>query len=325
VNLNTAAPPPALGFLADGPLFAPPPPPDPRQLAGLADELVSTLLQVDLPADGLRMDWHLGEADFQPATAGADRLSSLVGLVLESRPLTFVFDRPRRPVALAEGMDRQHPAVLTQVGLHLPRLVEMTGVGDDSERFLSKLGSLARLALSAAVQKRAFLRHQEDSQAALSSGFFLDRAVLMAVPVGLDQVVRHFTGRGLGTGGQALNLGKRILLTLRDVLRKDGGRVFLDTCLDGPCSFQLSANRQRSSLEQVAGLTPWARESSVNQQVRAASQLHAVANHGTLGLFVPPALGSDLPQITEVLRTLWRDTEVVRVRLLLADSPGGSV
>jgi hypothetical protein len=206
-------------------------------------------------------------------------------------------------------MDRRHPAVLTAVGLHLPCLAELSGVQDDSERFLAKLGSLARLALSAAVQKRAFLRGQEDARALLSGGFFLDRAVLMAVPVGLDQVVHHYTGRGLCAGGEAVKLGRRILLRLRDVLRQDGGRAFLETCLDGPCSFRFS------SLADIAGLTPWGQDAPVPKQIRAASLLHTAANRGTLALFLPPAVGSDPSQVAQLLWKLWRRTEVVRMRL----------
>jgi hypothetical protein len=315
VNLNTAEPPPALGSLATGPLFGPSAGPRPEQLAGLADGLLTALLQADLPPGRLRLDWHLGEADFQPA--GSDRLQSLIRLVFDAKPLTFVFDRPRRPVALAEGMDRQQPAVLARVGLHLPRLVELTGVQDDAERFLAKLGSLARLALSAGVQKRAFLRQQEDARPALNRGFLLAKAVLVAVPVGLDQVVRHFIGRGLCSGGQARSLGRSILIGLRDVLRQDGGRAYLPACLDGPCSFRLSPGQDLPSREQVAGLTPWAPEASAIQQMRAASSLHAIADRGTLALFLPRERQGEEPPITEVLHSLWRETSVARVRLLL--------
>ena len=69
-----------------------------------------------------------------------------------------IIDRAPYPVPLAEGVNRQHPAVLLQVGLHLPRLAVQTGTTADAGRFLNKLGSLARLALSAGVQKRAYLR-----------------------------------------------------------------------------------------------------------------------------------------------------------------------
>ena len=59
--------------------------------------------------------------------------------------MAFVFDRPRRVIALAEGIDRKHPALLLTVGLHLPHLAALPGVNADPVLFLQKLGSLARL------------------------------------------------------------------------------------------------------------------------------------------------------------------------------------
>ena len=70
----------------------------------------------------LRVDWHLGERDFLPTVQ--NRLLVVARHAMQGAPLAFTFDRPRRPVQLAEGIDRRHPAVLLTVGLHLPRLAE---------------------------------------------------------------------------------------------------------------------------------------------------------------------------------------------------------
>src|SRR5262249_51208997 len=146
VNLNAAEPPSWADALADGPLFAAVPRrPDPARLADHADRLLAALAGVDDPP--LRIDWHLGEPDFRPS-APPGRSAGAVGLAWAGRPIGFVFDRPRRPVALAEGLDRGHPAVLVQVGLALPVLTAQPGLLADPDRFLQKLGSLARLALS---------------------------------------------------------------------------------------------------------------------------------------------------------------------------------
>ena len=124
---------------------------------------------------------------------------------------------------LAEGVDRRHPARLLTVGVHLPRLAEQPGVDGDPARFLKKLGSLARLALSAAVQKREFLRRRDARRPLFTERFSARPARLVVAPVGLDAVVRRFTGCGLCSGGEALDFGKQIVQTLRDVLRQDGG------------------------------------------------------------------------------------------------------
>src|SRR5439155_3139579 len=112
-------------------------------------------------------------------------------------------DRPRRSVALAEGLDRQHPAVLLTVGLHLPRLLEQAETRIDPPRVLRKLDSLARLALSAATQKRDFLRRHSTGRPNGHRGFVLDRARLVAVPVGLEHATQTLLGHGLASAGSA--------------------------------------------------------------------------------------------------------------------------
>src|SRR5260370_14053613 len=94
-------------------------------------------------------------------------------------------------------MDRQHSSVLMTVGLNLPRLADQQGVLGNPTKFLDKLGSLARLALSAGVQKREFLRRIGKDRPALLRGFLLGRARLVAAPVGLESVVRAMTGEGV--------------------------------------------------------------------------------------------------------------------------------
>jgi hypothetical protein len=331
VNLNSAAPPPWAGDLAAGPLFAAQQrTPHAEQLCELADELLKELLQPShaIPCGGtVRIDWHLSEGDFATEPATRERLHRLARLALEDAPLSFVFDRPRRPMALAEGIDRQHPAVLLTVGLHLPRLAMQSGIGGDQEKFLSKLGSLARLALSAGVQKRAYLRRLERNrprpaadESALTSGFLLDRARLVVAPIGLDSVVHLFFQKGLSAGGAALDFGRQIVQRLRDVLRQDGRHAHLDTCLDGPFRFRLSEARDGREkwpiTEEAVGLTGWDATAALKNQLRSADVLQAAADHGTLALFVPEEKVPTAEQIAELLQTAWQQTDVVRLRLV---------
>ena len=148
VNLNSAAPPSWAGELAEGPLFAAQQrKPHSERLRELSDELAKELLRPAHSiacAGALRVDWHLSEEDFTAEPARRERIRQMARLALEGAPLAFVLDRPRRPVALAEGIDRQHPAVLLAVGLHLPQLALQPGIDGDAAKFLSKLGSLAR-------------------------------------------------------------------------------------------------------------------------------------------------------------------------------------
>jgi hypothetical protein len=301
VNLNCAVPPAWADDLAEGPLFAGlQRTPEPRRLSDLADGLLDHLLRSAPNPDRLRVDWHLAERDFQPE--GRERLLALARRAIEGAALAFTFDRPRRPVHLAEGLDRRHPAVLLAVGLHLPALVRQVGAGGEPAVFLQKLGSLARLALAAAVQKRDFLRRHSQDRPALTRGFLLDRARLAAAPIGLSEVARAL-------GGASPDIVRQTVQTLRDVLRHDGGACRLETCLDN----------LREDL--ASGLTAWDGTVPVKEQLRTAGVLQGVAETGTAAVLVPEGRLPAPEQVADWLRWAWQRTEVVRVRLLRVAEP----
>jgi hypothetical protein len=308
INLNGAVPPPAADDLTGGPLFAGQQTlPDAERMAALSDRCADALLG-QARTGRLRVDWHLEPRDFLDRRR--ERLRQLVEAALAGAALGFVFDRPRRPVALAEGLDRRHEAALLTVGVHLPRLAEQPGVNGDAERLLAKLGSLARLALSAGVRKRAFLRRRGREHGA---GFLLERARLVVAPVGLEAVVLALTGCGLCAGGDALELAKRIVRRLREELQRDGLAVHLDAAVDGPFNTLLTS----ASHPDTAGLTPWDATAAPKAQWRAASALHDLAEAGTLNLFVPEATADE---VVGWLETMWKKSEVVRIRLLRSAS-----
>ena len=319
LNLNAAAPPPWADDVAGGPLFAGQRlAPASDRLSLVADEVARALLTPQSAANPIRIDWHLSERDFR--REAAERLTVMARQALDGAPLAFVFDRPRRPAPLAEGVDREHPAVLLTVGVRLPRLAEQPGVDGDPTRFLKKLGSLARLALSAGVQKREFLRRQErgrphDASAAppVTNGFLLDRARLVVAPVGLDEVVRRFTGGGLCSGKDSLDFGKQVVQTLRDVLRQDGGRSRLAACLDGPDRFRFGGGWPAAG--QVAGLTAWDAAAVPKVQLRAAGALHALAEGGTAALLLAEGPRPSAETVADYLRTAWKQPDVNRIRL----------
>ena len=278
------------------------------------DALAQELSESNAVEQRVRIDWHLSDRDFLPETSG--RLTRMARSALDGAPLCFVFDRARRPVLLAEGVDRQHPVVLLTVGVHLPRLADQPGVGDDPTLFLKKLGSLARLALSAAVQKREYLRRQERASGgpSITGGFLLDRARLVVAPVGLEAVVQRLTGHGLTSGG--LDFGKQIVQTLRDVLRHDGGLTRLATCLDGPADFRLEGDWPTA--EQVAGLTAWDATAPLKNQLRSARALQGVAEGGTTAVFLPDDPRPTPESTADLLRQAWKQADVMRVRLFRA-------
>src|SRR5262249_46040871 len=136
-------------------------------------------------AQWTRLFYHLSTADLDSESDAS--LLSLVRSIERGLSTTFVFDRPRMPLQVCEGVDRASPAALIAIGLGLPRLLDQLGSRRDAETFIGKLGSLARLALNAAAQKRDFLKKQNSSPE-FHRGFLIDRARTVIVPVGLGTV-----------------------------------------------------------------------------------------------------------------------------------------
>jgi hypothetical protein len=219
---------------------------------------------------------------------------------------------------LAEGLDRRHIASLLTVGVNLPRLAAQPGLSGDPARFLQKLGSLVRMALSAAAQKREFLRHHGHARPALTRGFQLQRARLVLAPVGLEAAARLYYGRGLGDGGPGLEFAREVLQRLRETLRQDGAAHHLDTCQDGPVSFSLEELDALPPLERVAGVTGWDAQLPPRQQLRGAGALHAVAEMGTAAVVLPADQPVSTEEVVELLRLAWQKTEVARLRFVRA-------
>ncbi|MFO0881499.1 MAG: ATP cone domain-containing protein [Gemmataceae bacterium] len=308
-SLNSALPPSWAISLAEGPLFS-----TPSAMITSHRPRAEEIFAALLPHLGrsLRVDWHLTGEDL----AAPARLREPIRLALEGAPIGFVLDRPRRPIHLAEGLDRRHPAVLLIAGLSLPALLRQPGMLADADRYLQRLGSLARLVLSAAVQKRNHLRRQQGpDQRDMSRGFLLDRARCVVVPVGLDAVVQQFTGWSLATGGPALELARRIVVRLMEVLRKDGRAVQIEANLDSPYSLSLDGS-DPASLEQVAGISTWGSVGTLKSQARAGSAALAPVEAGTLALFFTQGEERTPSVVLETLELLWRQTEVTRVRFL---------
>src|SRR5207248_3542251 len=99
VNLHTETPPAWMRAAEDGPLFGIPQSSGSHESAVSADWLIDELSRLD--NSRIRIDWHLGADDFSSAAAaGLEPLSRRLGT-----RLCFVFDRPKRSVALGPGLD----------------------------------------------------------------------------------------------------------------------------------------------------------------------------------------------------------------------------
>lgn len=319
VNLNGRAVPGEVPESFLGPLFAPTSiPSSDKDLVGRALELCDELLE--LPPEAIRIDWHLAEADF--ADAQRPVLAGLVHRAAAGQPLCFVFDRPKRPPRLAEGISTAQNAVLAEVGLNLPQLARQMGSPRTPERFLTKLVSLVRLALSAATQKRSLLRRLKEENPLLAQGFFLEKARVILVPIGLEAVVREFTGDGCcsrvpAPGGFACQILERV----RNTAREDGKALLLDAVIDSPLcdnSFATTAQTTNSNraFEQIAGVTTWDDQASLLRQLTACGSLHDAAQGGTALIQVSWAVTDAVEDLVDALKHAWTKTNVLALRFV---------
>jgi hypothetical protein len=244
--------------------------------------------------------WHLREDSFQEETQRR-QLHDLLRQALQGRPIRFVFDRPRAPFALAEGMDRKCPGVLLEIGLDLAALAARPEIKRDGATLLKKLPSLARLAISAARQKRNYLRALPETSP-LKRQFLIERAAALVTPLGLDDAVRSLTGESLAHSPLALDFALRILHTLKATLHDAGQSILLDLRLDGPALSAADWNVAPQAQFEIAG------------------KLHARAGAGTMTLLLADQDQVDIERLAERLQWAWAATSVVRVQLQRAGS-----
>lgn len=254
-----------------------------------------------LPAARLpALAWHLQERRFHDE-AQRRQLHDLIRQALLGKPIRFVFDRPPAPVALAEGLDRKCPGVLLAAGLDLAALAARPEVQRDGATLLKKLPSLARLAVSAARQKRQYLRALPENSP-LKRRFLIERAAAVIAPLGLDEAVRSLTGETLAHSPLALDFALRILHTLKTTLHEAGRSILLDLRLDGPALSPLDGT-----------LTP-------EKQLEIAGKLHARAGAGAMTLLLADENQADAQRLAELLQWACTATSVVRVALQRAGS-----
>lgn len=188
VNLNSATPPRRAGG-GSGPLFDSPSA-DPERRRGIALALASRL--------GHRVQWHVETPGEAPA-----------------KVVSVIIDRPRHPVELGPGLDRDGPPTLLRVGVNLARLAELIGTPPvDAEKLLTKAASLARFAKTAAHAKQDWLRRH--GPPSVREAFRLDRARWVMVPEGLE---------ALATDQSSADMARQLAKTLLHAAEADRPRA----------------------------------------------------------------------------------------------------
>lgn len=231
--------------------------------------------------------WHVHERSFRDDTERR-QLQELIRLALQGRPVRFILDRPDQPIHLSEGLDRRCPGVLLEIGVDLPAFAARAEVANDAVAFLKKLPSLTRMAVSAAAQKRQYLRRLPE-QSPLRRRFLIERAAAVIVPHGLNAVVRSLA-TSVDPRARSLALAAEILRVFKETLRKSGRAINLDLRLECPAeAFELGS---------VDDLVE-------KQKLAAAGAINVAVNRGHDTL--------------EVLHEVWSATSVVRFQLVRDD------
>jgi hypothetical protein len=301
LQLNVVEPPAWASTGAAGPLFTEAVSERPRDHLAEAVAVVQNVLGMERSGCPFVIDWHLSERDFGDQGDRAEALGLVARAAMGDYPIVFHFERRGRPCLLGPGLDRLHSYLLLSVGLNLGRLLEHTGAGVDLELFLKKLGSLARLAVSAGVQKRQYLRQtlrQADADRPfLQRGFLLDRARLMVSPLGLDGAVRTLTGHGLADGKPGVEAARRILQQLDDELTEEGRRRMVDCVIDS-----------------ADGLGDEVLAGAAHEQTAIWGRLHAVSGTGTAVAALADHERISADQVARFIESVWRETAVCRLR-----------
>lgn len=270
LNVNIQAPPPRLAR-GSGPLFQSDPAAETERRNAIAGHLAAGA------PGGVTVWWHLGDEPHHMPLAGAR--------------CELVFDRPRGPVALAPGIDRMCPAALAVVGVHMDRLVQLTGGPPvDPAVFLKKVGSLARFAKTAGHVKQDFLRRH--GRPGVREAFLLDRARLVLVPLGLREAAR-------ASDRPPAEFARDILKALRTAAETDRPRA-LPVRVDSPLGDWGQLDIAEPGLP-------------VKAQVRAASPLHHAAGGGRVNLR-PPEGGFSPDEFPAAVRAAAAGS-VARIRL----------
>jgi hypothetical protein len=213
---------------------------------------------------------------------------------LRGSPIRFVFDRPRRRVALGDGLDRQTPAVLLWVALKLPALAKRVGSRLDVKSFAAKVVSLARLAASAGVQKRDFMRRHGQPD---RPPFVVETA---AIGLRLEGAREALASMSPGTPMDEAtwwSMLQELVQFVGDGLRDECQRFHLKLGLEEltlPANWAQSADRGQESL-------------------RAAGRCHAVIGHGTVLFPLTEQKPLDAEMIVELLHTAWKHSGVCRL------------
>ncbi|MCS6978063.1 MAG: ATP cone domain-containing protein [Gemmatales bacterium] len=262
------------------------------RLRGFREVLVEEVLALE---DGstIGLDWHLCETDFQ-STEGRRRLGNLLRAALRGRPIRFVCRRGSKQTPLGDGLHRSQPAVLLWVGLDLEALRRRIGKPATPEDLALRTLSLARLAASAGVQKRDFIRNCGQGD---WPPFLLDRAAVGLRLHGLDHVLEELHGPQPFTKADAWAFAVPFAKHLTESLRQESRRLPLPVVFDDQFCTDLGSLEATDQLGQTA---------------RQLGKWHEALGSGTWRITLPQK-APDGDKLVNTLSALWKRPGICRI------------
>jgi hypothetical protein len=307
VNLNCRRP-PAWAAMPGGGLF---PPARRDSIAGPREQAADAILSGLAAAGGsrIRIDWHICDQDLQPEQR--NRLLGVCRHIAEGVPIALVSDRTRRTIRLAEGLDREHPAVFGVVGLPLDQLADYIRKHDRDEdpHLLPAIPSLASLARSAGHARLRYLRAY--GPPAVDRGFLLDRARLLVVPLGLRFALQLSTGHAADSPTPELNVIRAILGGLYR-FPSIGPPLLLDSAPPG-IEWSTGADEQ---IDYVPGWPPESR-------LRRAATIQGETETGTVAIHLPVDFALNEAKLSALIEYAYNLPGLCRFQLVACrpDSP----
>lgn len=261
-----------------------------------------------------QLDWHLKAEDFE--TSNRDRTLHAASASLRGANVRFVFDRSRRGIASwGDGIDRDHPAVLLTVGLHLDSLATRAhslNLHNPESWFLDRVNSLAELALRAGLQKRGYLRDSLSESSSARQGFLLERARLLVTPIGLEHAVRLVTGQSLFAESHALEFAQKIIQQMVDALTQKSLPTGLDWCMDSSPGTKLLSDihgQMKADTKSDPGVP-------IPRQIQILGSLHSITRSGTGEILLPQDTMTSPDQVVHWLHKAWKQGNVNRLRFV---------
>jgi hypothetical protein len=188
--------------------------------------------------------------------------------------------------------------VLQWVGLNLSTLLARQGRVLDQETFLAKAMSLARLAASAGVQKRDYLRRHGRLE---RPAFLLDRAHTVLHLIGLREVAERLLPQNPTDTAVIIPFAQELARRLETALAHEARVIHLRCLADDPPPDVLAACPQP--------------EQEWKAQLKQAGRWHAACGRGTAALPLTGGSAPDAGEFVELLQYAWKQTAVGRLRL----------